>query len=66
MEGGLNAEEMSVRYGGSQPKMRNTTINEIGTYPCQLKVGETQLLTFTCGDAGPFYLSEKGKGGSQV
>ena len=63
MEGGLNAEEMSVRYGGSQPKMRNTTINEIGTYPCQLKVGDTQSLTFSYGDAGPFYLSDEEREG---
>ena len=63
MEGGLNVEEMSVRYGGSQPKMRNTTINKIGIYPCQLKVGDTQSLTFTYGDAGPFYLSDEEREG---
>ena len=32
MEGGLNADKMSVRYGGSHPKMRNTTMNKLGTY----------------------------------
>ena len=59
MEGGLNAGEMSVRFGGSQPKMRNTTIHELGTYHSQLKVGDTQSLTSTYGDAGPFYLSNE-------
>ena len=34
--GGLNAMEMSGRFGGNQPKMRNTTINELGTYQSQL------------------------------
>ena len=57
MEGGLNAMEMSVRFGGSQPKMRNTTINELGTYQSQLQVGDIQSLTFKYGDDGPFYLS---------
>ena len=63
MEGGLNAAEMSVKFGGSQQKMRNTTINELGTYPAQLKVGDTQSLTFTYGDAGPFYLSDEEREG---
>ena len=49
--------EMSVRFGGSQPKMRNTTINELGTYQSQLQVGDIQSLTFKYGDDGPFYLS---------
>ena len=31
MEGGLNEEEMSVRFCGSQPKMHNMTINKLGT-----------------------------------
>ena len=30
MEGGLNAEEISVRFVGSQPKIRNTTVNKLG------------------------------------
>ena len=63
MEGGLNAEEMGVRYGGSQPKMRHTTINELGTYPSIYKVGDTQSLTFTYGDDGPFYLSDEEREG---
>ena len=39
--------------------MRNTTTNELGTYPAQLKVGDIQSLTFTYGDAGLFYLSDE-------
>ena len=58
-EGGLNAIEMSVRYGGSQKRMRNTTINELGTYPAQLRVGNIQILSFVMGDKGPFYLSSE-------
>ena len=45
MEGGLNAGDMSVRFGGSQPKMHNTTIYKLGTCPAQLKVGDIQSLT---------------------
>ena len=37
--------------------MRNTTINELGTYPAQLEVGDSQSLSFLSGDNGPFYLS---------
>ena len=53
----FRAMEMSVRFGGSQPKMRNTTINELGTYQSQLLVGDIQSLTFYYGDDGHFYLS---------
>ena len=63
MEGGLNAGDMSVRYGVSQQKMRNTTINKLETYPAKLKVGDIQSLTFTYGDARPFYLSDKEREG---
>ena len=54
MEGGLNAEEMSVRS-----KLRNTTINKLGTYPAQLQVDDIHLLNLNYGDVGPFYLSEE-------
>ena len=37
--------------------MRNTTINELGTYPAQLEVGDSQSLSCLFGDNGPFYLS---------
>ena len=57
IEGGLNAMEMSVRFGGSQPKMRNTIINELGNYQSQLQVGDIQSLTFNYSDDEPFYLS---------
>ncbi len=63
MDGGLNAIEMGVRFGGSQKKMRNTTINELGTYPAQLNVGDTQSLSFTIVDEGPFYLSAEEREG---
>ena len=49
--------EVSVKLGVLQQKMRNTTINELGTYQSQLHVGDTQSLTFNYGDHGPFYLS---------
>ena len=52
----IECGRMRVRFGGSQLKKRNTTINKLGTYPSQLKVGCTQSLTFRYRDAGPFYL----------
>ena len=56
-DGGLNAGDMSFRYGGSQQKMRNAIINKLETYPPQLKqIGDIQSPTFTYGDAGLFYL----------
>ena len=39
------------------------TINKLGTYPSKLKVGDTQSLTFTYGDYGPFYLSDEEREG---
>ena len=63
MEGGLNAMEMGVRFGGCQQKMRNTTINELGNYPAKLNVGGTQSLSFISGDEGPFYLSAEEREG---
>ena len=63
MEGGLNAGEISVTYGGLKPKMRNTTINELGTYTAQLQVGNILSLTFNCGNVGPTCLSDEEREG---
>ncbi len=60
MDRGLNAIEMSMRYGGN---IRNTTINELGNYPAKLNVGGTQSLSFISGDEGPFYLSAEEREG---
>ena len=38
MEEGLNTAVMRVRYGGSQPKMQNITINKLGACHAQLIV----------------------------
>ena len=58
---GLNAQKMSVSYGGSQTVMRNTKIKEIGPYECILEVGMEQKMAFQEEDDGPFYLSENEK-----
>ena len=56
-DGALNANLMSVRYGGKQGKLRNTKIREVGTYGRTLDVGDEQLMTFSDSDDGPFYLT---------
>ena len=53
---GLNALSMGVKYGGSQPKMRDTKIKEVGPYRRILNVGDVQKMVFTENDTGPFYL----------
>ena len=48
---------------GVNKKMRNTTINELENYPAQLRVGDSQFLSFVFGDKGPFYLSAEERDG---
>ena len=38
---------MGVKYGGSQPKMRDTEIKEVGPYRKILNVGDVQKMVFT-------------------
>ena len=61
---GLNAGAMSKGYGGSQVKMRNSTIfreqGYLGEYYKQvnlLKVGDSQTMIYAADDVGPSYLS---------
>ena len=55
-DGALNANLMSVRYGGKQGKLRNTKIREVGTYRRILNIGDEQCMTFSDSDDGPFCL----------
>ena len=57
-EGALNANTMSVRWGGRQGRLRKTKINEIGTYAATLRVGDEQGMIFEDDDVGPFYLTD--------
>jgi hypothetical protein len=60
---GLNISKISKNYGGKQPIMRDSIINDVTcfgpyhnkTYPLQLN--GTQVMTFTEEDEGPFYLT---------
>jgi hypothetical protein len=60
---GLDALSMNVGFGGSQPKMRETTIEAtdgyLGPYERQLSEGDCQSLEFKEDDQGPFYLSSQ-------
>ena len=38
----LNANTMSVRYGGKQANLRKTKIPDVGTYPRILDIGDEQ------------------------
>ena len=56
---GLNANSVGVKFGGKQPKMRDTMITEdieLGPFdvPGKLKVGDTQTLVFSGTSNGPF------------
>ena len=62
-EDGLDAREMSMKFGGSQPKMRDTVIMD-DYYPFEhkdgspvLKQGNTQRMVFRETDEGPFWLT---------
>ena len=55
----LHAPSMSVKYGGLQPKMHPTVVQEVGPYHPQLTVGDTQSMVFLRGDKGPFNLHPK-------
>jgi hypothetical protein len=60
---GLNISKISKNYGGKQPLMRDSTIDDATcfgpyhdmTYPLQLN--GKQVMTFTEEDKGPFYLT---------
>ena len=57
-EGALNAKSMSVGYGGSQPKMRNTMIERVEGFlgpGAVLKVGEYQELIYREGCDPPHF-----------
>ncbi len=49
---------MSVRWGGRQGRLCNTKINESGTYPATLNVGDEQRIIFEEDDLGLFYLTD--------
>lgn len=56
MDGTLNANMMSVRFGGKQSTLRNTTIQDVGTYKWILDFGDEQSMFFSEEDEGTFYL----------
>ena len=64
-EGALNVNNMSVRYGGCQEKLREKKIRDVGTYPRILEIGDIQSMVFEDNDNGPFYMSTVEKGRSK-
>ena len=56
-KGTLNVNNMRLKNGGKQEKMRNTKIKEIGPYPAIFKNGDDQRMVFCEDDEGPFNLS---------
>ena len=61
LEDGLHAPSMNVYWGGKQPKMHDTIVEEIGEFPSILKVGDVQSMIFQKSDNGPFYISHPRK-----
>jgi hypothetical protein len=64
-EDGLNVEQMNKSFGGSQAKMRDTTIAEqkgyLSTYlhSKMLKPGDIQTMVFHQHDSGPFWMTHE-------
>ena len=56
-EDGLDAKEMSVRWGGKKYKMRETVVKENGPYQCTHHINDRQCMQFEEGDDGPFFMS---------
>jgi hypothetical protein len=60
-EHALSAQQMSKSYGGSQPRMRDTTIMAeqgfLDPHSPTLRVGNTQSLVFSVEDSGLWYLT---------
>jgi hypothetical protein len=60
---GLIVENMKKMYGGKQPKMRSTEIQNtygyLGQYPSILSQGSIQKMIFEEGDIGPFWMTEQ-------
>ena len=59
---GLSEKTMNKMYGGTQNKMRDTTIQDdtylgLFSHPERLKVGQVQSMQFQPYNDGPFYLS---------
>ena len=61
---GLNLNKIRIRYGGKQPKMRDTKLEDasyFGPYhnaDYKYQVGDTQSMQFSEHDTGPCYLSQ--------
>ena len=58
---GLNASRMNKSFGGKSPAMHATVIEResgfLGSYPRILEPGQTQQLSFTENDIGPFWMT---------
>jgi hypothetical protein len=60
---GLIVKNMEKMYGGKQPKMRSTEIQNtygyLRQYPSILSQGSIQKIIFEEGDEGPFWMTEQ-------
>ena len=55
---GLNISNMNISFGGAVHQMSDTSVTEVGQYSSLLKVGDLQILSFTDGDDGPFWMND--------
>ena len=58
-EDGLEASEVSLKWGGGKKNMRDPVVEENGPYGATHLVGQPQFMTFKDSDSGPFYLTEQ-------
>ena len=57
-EDALHSHSMSAKYGGSQPQMHPTIIQELGPYPSTLSIGDKQHMTFRTRYSSTFYMKD--------
>jgi len=60
-EDALHAPSMNVYWGGKQPKIHDTIVEDIGEYPSLLQVGDVQSMIFQKSYMGPFIFYNKNK-----
>ena len=58
-DGALNANNMSVWFGGKQGMLQKTRLRDVSPYQKILAIGDEQSMIFEDGDQGPFYLKPK-------
>ena len=54
----LNGNRMNVKFGGSQPIIHDSAVQEVGQHEAKLRVGDVQHFDFKEGDDGLFWMND--------